>query len=1461
MFKRIINILVWTIVGLYTAVVILLHIPFIQNRIGECVSDALCRKFGTKVTIWRVDLGFINRLIVDDTYIHDQNGKQMLKISRTSVKIDLLSLLHGKTVITSAQFFGMRAYLYKVAENAKPNYQFVLDSLASKDTTKHTPLDLKINSLIIRRGSIKYQCLSKLRNDARFNPNDIETSNISAHFIINKIADDSVNVKVKKLSLDEKSGLHLKSLSFHFVANKTNAALKSFSLKLPHTQLYAKEIDATYAFSGKSIELPTLQYNGAIDIERATPSDFAFVVPKLKSVDLPLFLHVSFNGTSSSITASRLTLGSDDRRFTIDADGSIKRFSSPLTWNANLRKIQFDSEAAAPYFHTFTGEDMPEILKRLGNVTITGYIGADRHDLASNGKISTALGDVSLAFDKHGKDIVGHIDTKAFNLKGLTANDKFGNISADININGRSANDIAVEGRVNDMDYDNYHYKEIVVDALYRNNILDGHLDINDPNINLTLSGVYSRSAKKPQIKMSAQIKNLSPQALNLTRKWHDTDFALDITADITGTDMHNADGEIALQNFKMHSPEKDYGFSELRIKTGFGEEGHYISAQSDFGHMDINGHFDFASLTRSITNLLQSKLPTIPGLEKKEVKGNNNFAINAVVTDTEWLRQILDVPISIGEPFRISGTMDSRHDKIDIACNLPAFTYKDATYKDASLRILTPDDSLHAEARIKKIMDNGKVMSLSLNAGACDNRLKTSFSFMNNERHPLKGIINASSHFAKDEHGVSTAYIDILESKATIGDTTWHVKPSNITYKKNRLEVDGFAIQHGNQYLAVDGTATKSLDDSLHVNLSGIDVSYILNLVNFHSVDFYGAASGHAYLAGLFSGAPQTAADLTIKDFKFETGRMGTLYAHVGYNDTEGRIEIDAKANDEDNRHTIINGYVSPRHNYIDLGITAQRTRAEFMESFCGSFMDNVKADINGELNVVGPLNNINLVGKAAVDGSVRINSLNTTYWMRGDSVRFVPDEIKFMGDTIYDRNGNIGILSGSVYHKHLTNLSYDLSVKAKNLLAYDTHTFGENTFYGTAYTTGDCRIKGKSGEVTIDIQATPNANSILVYNVSDRNELSNQDFIQWRKHPQAADSIAATAETADNDDHDGTSVSTDIKLNFLINCNTDATIKLLMDEQTGDYITLNGDGVIRASYFNKGAFDMYGNYVVDHGLYKLTIQNIIKKDFEFQKGGTIAFGGNPYNAALDLKAQYVLNGVSLSDLNIGRSFSNNNIRVNCLMNVSGTPFAPKVDFSLDMPSLSNDAKQMVYSLLNAEEEMNQQVLYLLAVGRFYNQGNNNSASGSGTQYSQTSLAMQSFLSGTISQQLNTVLSNVINNNNWNFGANISTGTEGFNNAEYEGLLSGRLLNNRLLLNGQFGYRDKANATTSFIGDFDLRYLLFPNGNLAINVYNKTNDRYFTRNSLNTQGIGIIMKKDFNGFLDLFFNKKRKKK
>ena len=121
-------------------------------------------------------------------------------------------------------------------------------------------------------------------------------------------------------------------------------------------------------------------------------------------------------------------------------------------------------------------------------------------------------------------------------------------------------------------------------------------------------------------------------------------------------------------------------------------------------------------------------------------------------------------------------------------------------------------------------------------------------------------------------------------------------------------------------------------------------------------------------------------------------------------------------------------------------------------------------------------------------------------------------------------------------------------------------------------------------------------------------------------------------------------------------------------------------------------------------------------------------------------------------------------------------------------------------------------------------------------------------------------MLNSVINSSNWSFGPNISTGSNGWNNAEYEGLLSGKLFNDRLLINGQFGYRDNINSTTNFIGDFNIRYLLTPKGGFSVNIYNQTNDRYFTKNSLTTQGIGLLIKKEFNRWSDLFGNKHRKR-
>ena len=252
-------------------------------------------------------------------------------------------------------------------------------------------------------------------------------------------------------------------------------------------------------------------------------------------------------------------------------------------------------------------------------------------------------------------------------------------------------------------------------------------------------------------------------------------------------------------------------------------------------------------------------------------------------------------------------------------------------------------------------------------------------------------------------------------------------------------------------------------------------------------------------------------------------------------------------------------------------------------------------------------------------------------------------------------------------------------------------------------------------------------------MYNAASPEAISNQEFIQWGPaHPTAA----KTAQPA-------TEWRSDLRMLMKINVNPQAELQLLMDAATKDYITLRGSGMLQVSYYNKGSFDMFGTYRVTEGTYGLTIQNVIRKNFTFTEGGTIIFSGDPYDANLHLQATHIVNGVSLSDLNVGQSFSNM-VRVKCLMNISGQPSQPILDFDLEMPNVNADEQQMVRSIINSEEEMNQQVLYLLAVGRFYPQGANNAES-SGESRSKTSLAMQSLLSGTLSGQINGILSKFV--------------------------------------------------------------------------------------------------------------------
>jgi len=1467
--KRIISIFIWVFITLNALLLLMPHIPATQRYIGSKVSEVLSEQLGTKVSIGSVSFGFFNRLIVDDLSMLDLNSQEMLRATRMSVKVDIMPLLRGKISISSAQLFGTHARLYRKDEHTAPNFQFVIDKFSTNDTTS-TPLDLRINTVIIRHSSVTYDQLDQPQTDGLFNTSHLNFSDISAHLNLRTLTNDSLSINVKRLGLNEHSGLAVNRLTFRMNVGKEHAQLSDFILEMPSSRVEINKLFANYLVDEKGLKPGTLSFDGSVSESFVTPSDLRCFEQMLKNFQRPVHLQTSFSGTDQKLEIEEMIAMTPERDVDILCNGWIDDWKQNRFCHLQVDRLQL-SESIFDFLTKLVPQ-LPEAIKNLGYLRATGTFDHNyEHQITANTKVQSGAGAIDLQFNMDNqKQFESELKAEQINLQQLFADKNLGNLAAKLSLHGiwdKQNPDIFAEGDISQFDYNGYSYQKITLNGKYTAQSIAGVFRIDDPNMALDLEGMYSTDPKQPNgktknVNLEGTVSRFVPAALHLTDRFGDAAISGNIDAEFTASNLNDAVGSIRISNANITATKdyQPYTLDNLIVTTGYDDQVHYVTMKGDFADATLKGEFDYATLAQSITGLVGSKLPTLPGLPAITSETNNNFHLRLLVTKSDWLKRFFDIDLVMRQPMMLNASINDHTKELFLDADMPHFAINGSWYSDAHIQATTPGDTLSCDFGIKKLLDNGQILDADLELKAANNKINTALAWDNHlDNRRMCGKLNSIIQLYHNLDNQPEAHVRVQPSQLVFNDGTWEVEPSDIVYKKDHLLVDNFMVRRGNQHILIDGVASKDNNEEITAELNEIEVAYILDLVNFTTVYFSGKATGRAKASALLDDF-EASANLRVDDFKFEKGRMGVLHANVDWNTQEEQIDIRAVAEDGPGVSTIINGFVSPTHNTIDLAIEADSTYIDFMHSFTESFLSHITGHAEGEVRLAGPLDNINLTGQLAVEGEATISALNTTYRLERDTILLVPDEITIDSLRLLDKDGHQGYLSGGIHHQHLTNLTFDLNAEVENLLVYDFKDFGDSNFYGTVYANGDVAIIGRPGEVSINCNATPQKGSFFVYNAADTDDISRLEFIEWDDSSKGSTNPGSSTNVDSSTEGTISRVSdTDIYINILLNTTTDATLKLLMDASTQDYITLNGEGTIRATYHNKGAFNMFGTYTVDHGTYDVTIQNIISKNFIFNDGGTIIFAGDPYQAELHLQALHTVSGVSLSDLNIGNSFSSNTIRVNCLMNISGQAAAPQIDFDLEMPTVNADEQQMIRSIINGQQEMNQQVIYLLGIGRFYTQGANNAES---TQNDATSLAMQSLLSGTLSAQINSLLNQFVKNDNWNLGANITTGNEGWHNAEYEGIINGRMLNNRLLLNGQFGYRDNATqASPSFIGDFDIQYLLNANGNLSLKVYNQTNDRYFTKSSLNTQGLGIIMKKDFTHLRDLFTGKKRKKK
>ncbi len=428
--------------------------------------------------------------------------------------------------------------------------------------------------------------------------------------------------------------------------------------------------------------------------------------------------------------------------------------------------------------------------------------------------------------------------------------------------------------------------------------------------------------------------------------------------------------------------------------------------------------------------------------------------------------------------------------------------------------------------------------------------------------------------------------------------------------------------------------------------------------------------------------------------------------------------------------------------------------------------------------------------------------------------------------------------------------------------MLVYD---IGEHDtsdpWYGRIYGNGSATVTGVPGKIDIGVKMRTAPGSTFTFVLSDAEHSVEYDFIKLRDRDRAKkDSIAALDPTPlivrqlrDRINRQEQGPPTAYAMEFNVDITPEATLNLIMDPIGGDKITAHGTGHLRMNYASDGELEMFGEYTLNRGTYNFTLQDIIIKDFTILEGSRITFLGDPYAAQLNIRAAYSLNA-NLSDLDESfledRELTRTNVRVNAIMIVTGDMRQPDIKFDLEFPTLTADTYRKVRSIISTDEMMSRQIIYLLALDRFYT-----------PEYMATTHGNElvSVASSTLSSRLGSMLGQL--SDKWSIAPAIRSDRGDFSDVEVDVALSSQLLDNRLLFNGNLGYRDKSLNNNSFIGDFDIRYLLNRAGTIQLKAYNRYNDQnYYLKSALTTQGIGVVFKRDFDNIFS-FLRPLRKKK
>ncbi len=1415
---------------------VILSLSSVQTWLAVLVTKRVNASYGTSIHIEKLDLSSIRNVSLKNVLIKDHHADTLIAVNELSTSILNYRHIFGGELNFGDIYVQEGVFVLKTYKDEQLNNLSVFVNKFKTDTIESSKT-FKMSSSKISVNNVDFILFDKNKKEDAV----VSYKEIQGDFEQFNIVGSNVSANARDIKVFENHDIAVTGFSTNFRYSDTRMEFMESRLTTKGSELLA---DVVFNYNKGDLA----DFTNKVEIE----ADFKqgdIVLSDLKKFYGQFGKHdkihfsAKVKGTINDFVVEDIALESDRNsslRGDVHLQNILDRDHFKLT--GDIKEISSNYDHLINLLPDLLGAKIPKALEKIGYFSSRGKVAVTRSSVEIKLRTIAQMGmsDVDLNLKDIDKgDLAsykGKIELVDFKLGEFVKDTLIGDFSMVGEVEGQGFSidkiSIGVKGHISKHQYKGYTYTNIDINGVLRDKEFDGFLSVNDPNIKLEFKGLAELSEIK-KFNFKADVTYADFVKLNLFTRDEKSILKGIIEMDLTGSSLDNIEGVLSFKDASYSNQNDDYYFKDFTITSENRDTIREVKVNStDIVNGFVKGNFSYRQLKKLGMNSLGS---LFMNYEKEKVTPGQfldfRFNIHSKIVDVFFPDLILS-PDSF-----IRGAIDSDEDILNLTVKSPkieAFNYtvdginlqvdnKNPLYN--TLLSIDEIDSKYynlSEINLVNVMLNDTLFMRADMIGGREKKENYSLSFYHT--------------FNKNNQSVW----GMKKSEITFKENTWYINPENndqnkVVYDKDIMTyaIDDFNMITGNQEVHLAGLITADQQKNIDLRLSNVNLEDITPSIDSVAID--GKVNGSINLRTI-NKKTLPIADLTINYFSINDDYYGDLNFKAASDQNIRNYTFDLALVNSDLKTFQSQGAIdlSGEEPTILASVNLDRFRINGFSPLGKNVLSNIRGYASGEAMLTGNLANPDIGGEITlVESGLELPYLNVNYDFDGESVVKLYDHtFNFQSFKVVDRAKKTrGVIDGTITHTEFKKWQLDLALTTNNLLVLNTEDKDGALYYGTGFLRGSTTLKGYTDDLEINVNGTTNPGTEFIVPLGNVSTVNSSKLIHFENfEPEEGEERKEIVFEK----------LKGLSLNFRLKVTRDAVAQIVLDKATGSVLRGSGDGDLTLNIDTNGKFEMYGNLVVDNGEYQF--RNIVNKNFEVQKGGTIVWDGNPYDAQVNITAiNYTRANPSVL---LDEIASSRKIDVELYTKITGNLSAPNFNFDVKIPNASSVvASELDFKLRNEDDKLTQ-FFSLLATGAFAR-----------TENKRTNFDGNAAIAGTLAQKASQLLSNMLESENENFevGVTYDIGTDNsvqdVTTDDQLGLeVSGRIAD-KVMVSGKVGVPVGSNTNSNVIGEVEVKVPLNRAETFQAKFYNRQNEIQFDviEGEGYTQGVGISYRFDFN--------------